>query len=487
MTEIKKISENIYEIPKTGKMNVPGRLYVSEKLLDAIKDDKTIEQVKNVAQLPGIIKHSIALADAHQGYGFSIGGVAAFDIDKGVISPGGVGYDINCSVRLLKTNLTKKDILEKQEKVVQGLFRKIPSGVGRGSKFNITRQELNKLLEGGAKYIVEKGFGEKEDYLHTEEEGCLPKADASKVSERALKRGIGQVGTLGAGNHFLEVQYVDEIFDKEIAKTFGLKKDQVTIMIHCGSRGLGHQVASDYIMKMENEYGFKDLPDRELINAPIKSQLGKDYFSAMACAANFAFANKQLITHWIREEMKYIFPEIKIDVVYDVCHNIAKFEKHFIDGKEQEICIHRKGATRCFGPVEDKSSSNLSSSSIKRMKEIPKDYWKVGQPVIIPGSMGTASYVLVGTKKAEELTFGSTVHGAGRVKSRAGAMRTLEGKDVKESLNKKGIQVMTGSISGLAQEAPEVYKDIDEVVRVVDELGISKKVARLKPLTVVKG
>ena len=470
-----KISENIYELPREGKMNVPGRIYASESIIKAIKKDKTLEQVKNIAMLPGILKASIALPDAHQGYGFSIGGVAAFDLEKGVISPGGVGYDINCSVRLLKTNLTRKEILKKQSKVVDALFRKIPSGVGRGSKFQITKSEFNKLLEQGARYVVEKGYGKEEDYLHMEEEGCLKGADASKVSDRAIKRGIGQVGTLGAGNHFLEVQYVDEIFDKKIAEAFGLKKNQITIMIHCGSRGLGHQVASDYIKKMEVEYGFKNLPDRELINAPIKSLLGRDYYSAMAAAVNFAFANKQLITHWIREEMKCIFPEktdLKIEVVYDVCHNIAKFEKHNVDGKETEICIHRKGATRSFGPGR---------------KEIPKAYRDIGQPVLIPGSMGTSSYVLVGTKKAEELTWGSTVHGAGRICSRSKALRTLKGEHVKKNLNKKGIEIKTGCLKSLAEEAPEVYKDIDEVVRVVDELGINKKVARLKPFAVIKG
>ena len=470
--KLKKISENIYEIPKTGKMNVPGRIFASEKILDAIKQDKTLEQVQNVAQLPGILKASIALADAHQGYGFSIGGVVAFDLDKGVISPGGVGYDIDCSVRLLKTNLTKKDILKNQKKILEGIYRKIPSGVGRGSKFQLTKKELDKVLIGGAQYLVERGYGVKEDYLHLEEEGKLPGADPSKVSDRAMKRGIGQLGTLGAGNHFLEVQFVDEIYDEKIAKVFGLKKDQVTIMIHCGSRGLGHQIASDYIKKMEDKYGFKNLPDRELINAPIKSQLGQDYIAAHNCAANFAFANKQLITHWIREEMKYLFPKSKIDVIYEVCHNIAKFEEHFVDGKKQKVCVHRKGATRSFGSGR---------------KEIPEIYRKIGQPVIIPGSMGTASYLLIGTKKAEELTFGSTVHGAGRISSRSKASKNFKGEEVQKNLQKKGIEVKSGSWKSLAEEAPEVYKDIDEVVKVVDELGISKKIVRLKPLAVIKG
>jgi tRNA-splicing ligase RtcB (3'-phosphate/5'-hydroxy nucleic acid ligase) len=470
--KIRKISENIYEIPRESPMLVPGIIYASETILDKIKEDKTLEQVKNVATLPGIIKESIALTDAHQGYGFPIGGVAAFDIETGIISPGGVGYDINCSVRLLKTNLTKKDILSKQKQVVEQLYKKIPSGVGRGSPYNISRKELNELLKGGAQYLVNKGYGVKEDYLHMEEEGCMKTADPSKVSERAIKRGIGQVGTLGAGNHFLEVQFVDEIFEKKAADIIGIKKDQVVIMIHCGSRGLGHQVASDYIKAMEDKYGTKNLRDRELVNAPIKSQLGKDYFAAMSAAANFAFANKQLITHWIREEMKTIFPSIKIDVIYDVCHNIAKFEEHIVDGKKKLVCVHRKGATRSFGP---------------NRIEVPKDYREIGQPVIIPGSMGTASYLLVGTKKAEELTFGSTVHGAGRIKSRSYALKELKGETVKKELNAKGIEVKSGGFKSLAEEAPQVYKNIDDVVDVVSKLGINKKVARLKPLTVIKG
>ena len=470
--EIKKVSKNIYEIPKEGKMNVPVIIYASEKILEDIKNDKTLEQAKNVAHLPGIINASIALADAHQGYGFPIGGVAAFDLDSGVISPGGVGYDINCGVRLLKTNLTKKDILKKQNEVLESLDRKIPSGVGRGSKFQMTKDELKKILQGGSKYLVEKGYGIKEDYLHTEEEGCIKEADASKISERAIKRGIGQLGTLGAGNHFLEILFVDEIFDQKTAKAFGLKKNQVVILIHCGSRGFGHQVASDYIKKMESEYGTKNLPDRELSCAPIKSSLGKDYYSAMCCAVNFAFANRQLITHWVREEIKYLFPDSEVGVVYDVCHNIAKFEKHFVDGKIKEVCVHRKGATRSFGPGRE---------------EIPKAYRKVGQPVLIPGTMGTASYVLVGAKKSEEISWGSSVHGAGRIMSRSRAIKELNGEDTKEKLHKKNIEIKSRSFKAIAEESPEVYKDIEEVVNVVDDLGISKKVARLKPLVVIIG
>jgi tRNA-splicing ligase RtcB len=469
--QLKKISKNTYELPKTSKMMVPGRIFISDKMV--IEED-ALKQVANVAHLPGIIKYSIGLPDMHVGYGFPIGGVAAFDLKKGIISPGGVGYDINCSVRLLKTNLKKTDVMKRQKEIADALYDKIPSGVGRGGKFNISKSELMKLLEGGAEYMVEKGFGVKEDYLHTEEEGKMKEADASKISDRAIKRGIGQLGTLGAGNHFLEVQYVDEIFDESAAKKIGISRGQIMIMIHCGSRGLGHQIASDYIQLMEEEYPdeIKRLPDRELINAPIKSRLGKDYYGAMCAAANFAFANKQLMTHWLREEFKRFFPKSKIDVVYDVCHNIAKMEEHLIDGKKQIVCVHRKGATRAFA---------------KGRKEIPKVYRNLGQPVIIPGSMGTSSYLLVGDKKSEELTFGSTVHGAGRVSSRSFALKTLKGEEIKKQLNRLGIEIMAGSMKSLAEEAPEVYKDIEEVVDVVNNLGISKKVARLKPLVVVKG
>ncbi len=472
MKSIRKVSKFEYEIPRQDSMNVPAKIFASEKIFKAIQKDKTIEQIKNVAKLPGILKFAFAMPDAHQGYGFPIGGVAGFDKKSGVISPGGVGYDINCGVKVLKTNLSKNQILKNQTQVMESIFRKIPSGVGRGSRFQITKNELDKLLIQGAKYIVEKGFGIPEDYLLTEEEGCLKNANPKKVSERAIKRGIGQLGTLGAGNHFLEFQYVDEIFDKKVAEVFGIKKNQVLIMVHCGSRGLGHQVASDYIQKMEKEFGIKNLSDRELINAPINSQLGKDYFGAMACAANFGFANRQLISHWIREEMQYIFPKIKVTTLYDVAHNIAKFENHKINGKEKEILIMRKGATRAFG---------------KNRKEIPKIYQKVGQPVILPGSMGTSSYILVGTDKSEEISFSSTAHGAGRILSRGEALRNLKGEQIKKELNNQNIQVKSGNIKSLAEEAPQVYKDIEEVVKISHERGIAKKVAKLKPLIVIKG
>lgn len=469
--KLKKIKENEYELPKIEEMLVPGKIFFSDEMIKNIEEE-SLKQVKNVACLSGIQKYSIGLADMHVGYGFPIGGVAAFDIEEGIVSPGGVGYDINCSVLLLRTNLTKEDILEKQEETALLIQRKIPSGVGRGSPFNISKKEFLKVLERGAKYLIEKGYGKKEDYLYLEEEGCLTNAKSEKVSERALKRGIGQLGTLGAGNHFVDVQYVDEIFDKEISEIYGLKKNQIVIMIHCGSRGLGHQIASDYIQLMEKEYGIKNLPDRELINAPVKSKLGQDYLNAMACAANFAFANKQLMLYWLREELKKIFPKIELEVVYEVCHNIAKIEEYLIDGKRKKVCVHRKGATRAFGPGR---------------KEVPLDYRKAGQPVLIPGSMGTASYVLAGTKKAEELTFGSTVHGAGRIMGRRNAIRNLKYENLIKDLREKGIIVKSGSQKSLLEESPEAYKNIDEVVSVVHNLGISKKVAKLQPLIVIIG
>ncbi|VVB78085.1 tRNA-splicing ligase RtcB [uncultured archaeon] len=470
--ELKKISDVVWEIPKEGKMNVVGRIFASEKLLLDMKKDKALEQVKNVSKLPGILNASIACPDSHQGYGFPIGGVAAFDTEKGIISPGGVGYDINCSVRLLRTNLNINDIEKAGKKdILHSLFRAIPSGVGRGDKLKVSKDVLNQVLVEGAQWAVKNGYGTKEDYLHTEDSGKLPNANPRDVSDRAKARGMPQLGSLGAGNHFLEIQIVDEIFDPVIAKKFGLKKGMITIMIHCGSRGLGHQVASDYIKLMENKYGWPEF-DRELVNAPIKSELGKKYLSAMACAANFAFANKQLITYWIREDLKHYFPKFSAEVVYDVCHNIAKFEKHNISGEEKEVLIMRKGATRSFGPGRI---------------EIPEDYREVGQPVLIPGSMGTASYVLVGTKKAEEISFGSTAHGAGRVESRTAARKEITAESVKKKLKEKGIEIEAGSFKGIVEEAPEVYKDIDEVVRVSNKAGIGNLVAKLKPIAVMKG
>jgi tRNA-splicing ligase RtcB (3'-phosphate/5'-hydroxy nucleic acid ligase) len=470
--EIKKISEYEWEIPKTGKMNVPGRIYASEKLISLIKQDKSLEQVSNVAQLPGIINASIAMPDAHQGYGFSIGGVAAFGMEDGIITPGGVGFDINCGVRILATDITVEDMIKKKKEILHDIFREVPSGVGRGHKEKLSIEELENVLKKGVNWAIEKRFGVKEDADRCEENGCMQNANPADVSQKAKSRGLGQLGTMGAGNHFLEIQEVDEVFDDEVAKTFGVEKGKVVIMIHSGSRGLGHQVASDFIREMENKYGNENLPDRELINAPINSELGKKYLSAMNCAVNFAFCNRQLMMHYVREVLKKHFPSSKNHLVYDVCHNIAKIEEHSVNGEMKKVCVHRKGATRSFGPGRI---------------EVPEVYRSVGQPVIMPGSMGTFSYLLVGTKKSEELAFGSTAHGAGRVMSRSQAMREIKGEDVRKELCDCGIDLEAGSLKGVAEEAPAVYKDIDEVIKVSDSVGLAKKVVRLKPLAVMKG
>ena len=468
----KKISENVFQIEKEGKMNVPGVVFASEKLFDKIKQDKTLEQVKNVAMLPGIVGASMAMPDAHQGYGFCVGGVAAFELEKGIISPGGIGYDINCGVRLLRTGLKKTDFLKKSPDVLDSLYKAVPSGVGNKGEFSFSDKEMNEVLKLGSEWVMEKGYATKEDMEHTEDGGRIEGADVSKVSGKARGRGRNQLGSMGAGNHFLEVQFVEKVFDLKIAKVFGLSLDDVVVLIHTGSRGLGHQVASDYIKKMEQEYGTKNLPDRELACAPLGSQLGKDYFGAMACAANFAFANRQLITYQIRKVFSEIFKKARVEVVYDIAHNIAKFEEFVVNGHEKTLCVHRKGATRSFGLGR---------------KEIPKDYRKVGCPIFIPGSMGTYSYVLVGTVKAREISFASAAHGSGRVWSRHRAKEELSVSDVKKELADYGVLVKSGSEKGIVEEAPQAYKDVNEVVRVSGELGLGNAVVRLRPLGVVKG
>lgn len=472
--EIKKIDEFTWQIPKTGNMRVPAVIYASEKLLQKIKEDRTLQQISNVATLKGIQKHAIALPDSHEGYGFNIGGVAAFDMDEGIISPGGVGYDINCGVRMLRTGMQAEEVLEKKDQIIDEIFGNVPAGVGKGGITRLSQEVLTEVLKKGAGWAVENGYGTKEDLQKTEEDGMMADADTSKVSKKALSRGMPQLGTLGSGNHFLEIQKVDRIYDKKAAKAFGIEKEgQATIMIHCGSRGLGHQVASDYIQLMENKFGIEGLPDRELINAPIKSELGTGYYKAMCCAINYAFANRQMIMHWIRESFGRVFGSSKgMSLIYDVCHNIAKFEEHAIGGETKKVCVHRKGATRSFGPGR---------------KEVPEDYRDIGQPVIIPGSMGTASYLLVGTKKAEEISFGSTAHGAGRLLSRHEALRLKRGDQVVKELAARGIKVKGASLRGIAEEMPEAYKDIDEVVNVSDALGLARKVARVVPLEVIKG
>ena len=455
-------------------MKVPTIIYASARLLDAIKRDLTLHQAKNVACLRGIQRTAYVMPDAHQGYGFPIGGVAIFDMDEGIISPGGVGYDINCGVRLLRTDYSERDIQEKRKELLAEIFRAVPAGVG---KSGITRLNRNVLLEvcvKGAEWAIENGYGTKEDLIRTEEYGRMKGADPRYLSQRAIERGIPQLGTLGAGNHFLEIQKVSEIYDQQVAQVFGIDSEgQILVMIHCGSRGLGHQVASDYIRSMENKFGTRGLPDRELINAPIRSGLGQQYYKSMCAAVNYAFANRQMIAHWVRDVFAKVMGSSEgMDQIYDVCHNVAKFEKHKINEQLKEVCIHRKGATRSFGPGRE---------------EIPDVYRSVGQPVIIPGSMGTASYILAGTEEAERLSFGSTAHGAGRVMSRHEARRRFRGERIKEELERKGIELECTSWRGVAEEASQAYKDVDEVVRVSHEVGIGKLVARVVPVGVMKG
>ncbi|MEA3229594.1 MAG: RtcB family protein [archaeon] len=477
MVDIKKINDVTWEIARSGNMNVPARVYASDKLMNQMKLDKTLSQVANVACLSGIVKYSYAMPDAHQGYGFSIGGVAAFSAEDGVISPGGVGYDINCGVRLVKTNLTVADFEKKKDELLNLFVKNVPAGLGKGAKLKFSRDELSEVLSKGVKWSLDNDFAWKDDILRIEENGCMSGADISDVSDNAFKRGMPQIGSLGSGNHFLEVQCVDEIFDADTAKVFGITKPgQVVVMIHSGSRGLGHQVASDYLRLMEKKYGISGLPDRELINAPFLDELGQKYYSAMSAAANYAWVNRQMMMHWVRESFSSVFDadakDLEMDLVYDVAHNIAKKETHTVDGEKMDVIVHRKGATRSFAP-----------GSV----EVPEIYRAVGQPVIIPGSMGTSSYVLAGTQKAMDVSFGSTAHGAGRVMSRFAAVKKFRGEDVKHDLEERGVAVRAASWKGLCEEAPQVYKDVDEVVRVSDELGIGKLVAKVRPLGVLKG
>jgi len=479
---LERIGEYTWRIPMSYKpgMRVPGLVFADDELLSKMRTDRTLVQCADVAHLPGIYKYSITLPDGHEGYGFPIGGVAATDYEEGVISPGGVGYDINCGVRLLVTNFSEKDVQPKLRKLADIIFRNVPSGLGsRRKNLSVSLSELDRILTEGAPRIIEQGFGWPEDVKHCEENGCMKFADPSKVSSTAKKRGLTQIGTLGSGNHFLEVQKVDKIYDPEIAKAFGIThKGQVTTMIHCGSRGFGHQVCSDYLRVMERairKYGIS-LPDRELACAPGNSNEAQDYFKAMSCAVNYAFANRQMITHWVRQSFEEAFgvsaEKIGLNLVYDVAHNIAKIEEHNIENKRVKVWVHRKGATRAFPP---------------RHEDVPADYRETGQPVLIPGSMGTSSYVLVGTPKSMEITFGSTAHGAGRMMSRAAAKRKFWGGDVKKNLEGRGIIIRSASAVVLAEEADLAYKDVDRVAAVSDAIGIAKRVARLVPLAVIKG
>jgi tRNA-splicing ligase RtcB len=461
-------------------MRVPGLVLADTGLLEKMRIDRTLEQCVNVAHLPGIYKYSITLPDGHEGYGFPIGGVAATDYENGVVSPGGVGYDINCGVRLLTTNLSEGDIRPKLADLATTIFNNVPSGLGsRRKDFRVSFSELDRVAREGVPWAIEKGYGWKEDVEHCEESGCMKNADPSKVSSTAKSRGETQLGTLGSGNHFLEIQKVDKIFDPKIAKVFGVTQEgQVTVMIHCGSRGYGHQICSDYLRVMERavqKYKI-ELPDRELACAPGTSPEAQDYFQAMSCAVNYAFVNRQTIAHWVRQSFEQVFKKpaetFGLNLVYDVAHNIAKIEEHAVDGQTRKVWIHRKGATRAFPPNH---------------QAVPADYRPYGQPVIIPGSMGTSSWLLVGKAKAMELTFGSTAHGAGRMLSRAAAKRQFWGGEVKKALESRGEVIRAASQVVLAEEADPAYKDVDKVAEVSDKVGIATRVVRLVPLAVVKG
>ncbi|MEF8879760.1 MAG: RtcB family protein [Candidatus Thermoplasmatota archaeon] len=483
---LNKIDDYRYEIPKSYngkkhnlKMRTSAVIYASEKMISSIREDDAPEQIANTTTLPGIVGKALAMPEIHWGYGFPIGGVAAVDGENGVISPGGIGFDINCGVRLVRTNLTVDDVDKKKIRdLVDEMFKNVPSGVGSKAKIRMSKNELKDVLLRGARWAVENGYGWDEDTDFIEENGYLESADVSQVSEKALNRGKSQVGSLGAGNHFLEIQRVGEIFDERTAKVFGINdRDQIVVLIHTGSRGFGHQVCSDHLKVLEKavkKYGVK-LPDKQLACAPVHSEEGENYFKAMACAANFAWANRQLIVHWVRESFERVLGEkaedLDMGIVYDVAHNMAKFEEHTVDGSRKNLCVHRKGATRSFGPGS---------------QEIPSEYKEVGQPVIIPGDMGTESYLLRGTKEAEE-TFGSTCHGAGRVMSRRQATRSWRGERIVENLGKQDIYVHPNSMKVAAEEAPDAYKNVASVVDIVHNAGFSKRVAKFKPLGVVKG
>ena len=479
---IERISENVWELPISYKegMRVPARIYGTEKLLQDM-DGAVFDQITNVATLPGITKYALCMPDGHSGYGFPIGGVAAMDTEEGVISPGGIGFDINCGMRLVTTNLTYEEVKPHLKSLVNRLYERVPAGVGSTGFLKISRKEFREVVEQGARWCVRNGYGWEEDLELTEESGCIEEADSSKISEKAVDRGYSQIGTLGSGNHYLEIQVArrENIFDEGLAKSFGITiPDQVVVMFHCGSRGFGHQVATDYLRVfltvMESKYGIRIL-DRELASAPFGSPEGKDYFAAMECAMNMSFANRQVIVHRIREVFSEIFgrssEDLEMHMVYDVAHNTAKLERHLIDGKIRNLLVHRKGATRAFGP---------------RMEGIPKRYQSTGQPVIIGGSMETGSYLLAGTSGGDQ-TFFSTAHGSGRTMSRTKARKLWYGRKLQQEMEGRGIYVRTASWSGLAEEAGGAYKDIDEVIEATEQAGISKRVVRFTPIGNVKG
>jgi tRNA-splicing ligase RtcB (3'-phosphate/5'-hydroxy nucleic acid ligase) len=477
--KLNRLEDCLWEIPRQGGMRVPGRIYASEKLMAGLKGDNSLRQVMNVAHLPGIVGYSLAMPDIHWGYGFPIGGVAAISVDDGVISPGGVGYDINCGVRLVKTGLIFEQIKDKLTRIVEALFSLIPSGVGsEGTIPKLSKQDEKRLLREGARWAVTEGYGSHEDLSHMEEGGRLAAAEPELISDRALERGLKQVGTLGSGNHFLEIGRVEEIYLPQAADTFGLFPDQVVILIHTGSRGLGYQTCEDSLKVMNkamSNYGIS-LPDRQLACTPIQSPEGQDYLAAMAAAANYAWANRQVIMSQAEKAfMKALNvspKELGFALLYDVCHNIAKIEEHTVDGKKRRLCVHRKGATRAFAPGDP---------------QIPADYQNIGQPVLIPGDMGRYSYLLVGTESAMEKTFGSTCHGAGRVMSRAQSKKQSQAINIDQEMARRGVVARYQGRGTMAEEMPHAYKDVADVVETMDHAGISKRVARFRPVGVIKG
>ncbi|MGQ0791700.1 MAG: RtcB family protein [Nitrosopumilaceae archaeon] len=476
----KKIGNMTYKIEKDEArgMKVPVIIYADDQLLEKMMTDRTIKQAVNVSTIPGILQNVVVLPDGHEGYGFPVGGVAAMDAEEGMISPGGVGYDINCGVRLLRTNLKEQNVRPKLKDLVNDLFNSIPSGVGSKGAIRLSNSQLDEVLVKGVPWAIDNGYGTKEDAEVCEENGHMDKADPNKVSDRARKRGAPQLGSLGSGNHFLEIQKVAEIHDEEAAKRMGIEQGQVTILTHCGSRGFGHQICSDYLRISEQalkKYNIS-LPDRELACVPNSSEEGESYRKAMFAALNFAWSNRQMITHWTRKSFERVLKQSEADLgmnlVYDVSHNIAKVEKHTIDGKQRSVVVHRKGATRAFPANKE---------------EVPKKYRDLGQPVFIPGSMGTGSWILLGQPNSMNLTFGSTAHGAGRTMSRTKARQNYTESQVKKFLSDKGIEVKALTRDGIVEETPQAYKDVDSIVNVSHELGIATKVAKLVPIGVIKG
>jgi tRNA-splicing ligase RtcB len=477
--KLRKVKEFVWEIPREGKMRVPGRVFASDPMMADIEKDQSLQQVRNVAELPGIVGWSLAMPDIHWGYGFPIGGVAATELEGGAVSPGGVGYDINCGVRLARSHLSTTDFEPRREELLDALYRAVPSGVGaEGAIRKLSQTDERKVMNDGARWAIEQGFGTETDLDHTEEGGRLSGADPEAVSERAKERGRTQVGTLGSGNHFLEVQRVARIFDETLGDALGLFLNQIVVMIHSGSRGFGYQVCDDYLKRIRprlRDFGY-DLPDVQLAAAPFDSNEGRDYLGAMRCAANYAWCNRQVMLYKVRDTFEQVFrrgpTDVGMSLVYDVCHNIAKVEEHEVEGRRIRLCVHRKGATRAFPPGHP---------------QVPSAYRETGQPVLVPGSMGNYSYVCVGSEGAMKETFGSTCHGAGRKMSRSQAKKESRGRDLMKEMESQGVTVRATGMRTVAEEMAFAYKDVGEVVEVMEGAGVSRRVAELRPLGVVKG